>query len=178
MLRARLIGAQTRELGNTDEAKLRPRTIRTIGFQRTTRDSSIRESGTNCSNHLLLGGTGRTLTLSSPPPTGTCAGTCRKWAGNPGKPYLDRAANRKWVGGVAEVVGERSAGGGGSRSTVEPDVCRALTGVAEGAVPDHGKSPGQIAVIEQAHEKGKSLIRSGEALRTRNLGEVFQPATN
>lgn len=35
--------------------------------------------------------------------------------------------------------GVRSPGGGGSRSTAEPDVCRALTGVAQGAVPDHGE---------------------------------------
>lgn len=110
MLRARLIGAQTRELGNTDEAKLRPRTIRTIGFQRTTRDSSIREGGTNCSNHLLLGGTGRTLTLSSHPrPPRHLRRHVQEVGGDPGKPYLDRAANGKWVGGVAEVVGERGA---------------------------------------------------------------------
>lgn len=29
--------------------------------------------------------------------------------------------------------------GGGSRFSAEPDVCRALTGVAEGAVPERGK---------------------------------------
>lgn len=33
-------------------------------------------------------------------------------------------------------------GGGGSHSTAEPDVCRALTGVAEGAVLDHGELQG------------------------------------
>lgn len=38
--------------------------------------------------------------------------------------------------------GVRSPGGGGSRATAEPDVCRALTGVAQGAVPDHGELRG------------------------------------
>lgn len=41
---------------------------------------------------------------------------------------------------MAEVVGELGASrGGGSRSTSEPDVCRALTGVAKGALPERGE---------------------------------------
>lgn len=40
---------------------------------------------------------------------------------------------------MAEVVGELGAArGGGSRSSSEPDVCRALTGVAKGALPERG----------------------------------------
>lgn len=35
--------------------------------------------------------------------------------------------------------GVKRLGGGGSRSTAEPDVCRALTGVAKGAFPDLGE---------------------------------------
>lgn len=40
---------------------------------------------------------------------------------------------------MAEVAGARGPRGGGSRSSSEPDVCRALTGVAEGALPERGE---------------------------------------
>ena len=38
--------------------------------------------------------------------------TYRKWAGILERPCLDRAAGRKWVGGVAEVVGSEETGRG------------------------------------------------------------------
>lgn len=49
----------------------------------------------------------------------------------------------QWAGSELEVwrkwSGSGENGRGRSHSTAEPDVCRALTGVAEGAVPDHGE---------------------------------------
>lgn len=50
--------------------------------------------------------------------------------------------------------GVRSPGGGGSRSTAEPDVCRALTGVAQGAVPDHGELRSAGVFLGGGGEKG------------------------
>lgn len=132
-------------MGNTGEAELCPRTKRTAGFQRTTRDSSIRESGTNGSKCLLLGGTGRIIMLSpsvSPRPSalrpasaGSGRGSWKAIFGPGSEPEVGwRCGGSGW--------GVRSPGGGGSRSTAEPDVSRALTGVAEGAVPDHGELQG------------------------------------
>lgn len=54
-------------------------------------------------------------------------------------------------------------GGGGSHSTAEPDVCRALTGVAEGAVPDHGELQGAGSPWVVVRE-GKGLARSSEGM--------------
>lgn len=146
--------------GNAGEATLHPRTVGTIGFQRTTRDSSVRKSGTTCSNHLLLGGTGRTLMLSSLPPPPAL------------RPARAGSGRRSWKAifgpGSGPEVGwrcggsgwrARSPGGGGSRSTAEPDVCRALTGVAEGAVPDHGELQGA----------GSSWVVGGEKEGTRQV---------
>lgn len=55
-------------------------------------------------------------------------------------------------------------GGGGSHCAAEPDVCRALTGVAEGAVLDHGELQGAGSPWVVVRE-GKGLARSSERMR-------------
>lgn len=156
------MGAQIRELGNTGEAKLRPGTLRTIRFQRTIRDSSIRRAELICSNHLFWEGTGRTLMLSSlrtpPPPApapalrparaGSGRGSWKAIFGPGSEPEVCRRCGGSGWGG-------RRPGGGGSRSTAEPDVCRALTGVAEGAVPDHGELAWRGVFLGGGGRKGR-----------------------
>ena len=63
-------------------------------------------------------------------------------------------------------MGVKRQGGGGSRSTSEPDVCRSLTGVAEGAVPDHGELRGASSAWEVGGRgrEGKGLARSFEGM--------------
>lgn len=66
------------------------------------------------------------------------AGTYRKWA--PGNALFGPGQGSEvgWRCG-GSGWGARSPGGGGTRFAAEPDVCRALTGVAKGAERDRGE---------------------------------------
>lgn len=188
------------------------------------------------------------------PPHG---GHVQEMGGAPGKAMFGPGSGSEvgWRCG-GSGWGVQRVGGVGTRSTAEAEVCGALTGVAEGAVPDDGElqgagspwvwwgkgrdwpgrlkgwgpdgedlggseegsrggmGPGSLAFplrglcptpgfavrglhllrclppalpraesrSDRCHraspwEGGVSLVRSGEALKTRNLGEVFHPAT-